>query len=146
LLRIGIPSLAVVFLLAGTAVPFQQQSNPCTAMNASKGSSSSARGRIYQAKKFECLPKGVGLEEIVSYGKTANRNVTVEKKLIEIKARCRNGKLVDAKNKEIRFFRVSCWGNPPADYLEIQQREHEELEKLQKRYTVIIMGCNPMMM
>ena len=93
--------------------------------------------------KFACLSKEVRLDETVSYGK-GNRRVTVEQKLVEMKARCRNGKLVDLKNREIRFFRPSCWGNPPPDYLEIQKRENEELAKLKRRYAVVVFACNPM--
>jgi len=94
--------------------------------------------------KFSCLPKDVQLDEVVTYGKGAKGNVTVEKRLLEMKAQCRNGKLVDAKRREIRFFRPSCWGNPPPDYLEIQQRENTELEKLKRTHTVIVFGCNRM--
>lgn len=94
-------------------------------------------------EKFRCLPKDVRLDQVVSYGR-GGRNVTVENQLIEMKARCRNSKLVDAKRREIRFFRQSCWGNPPENYLEIQQREAEELAKLQRRYRVIVFRCNPM--
>ena len=94
--------------------------------------------------RFDCLPKDVGLNDVVSYARTSKGNVTVEKKLIQMKAQCRQGKLVDAKRREIRFFRPSCWGNPPADYLEIQQRENAELQKLKATYTVIVFGCSPM--
>src|SRR5207245_8650190 len=94
--------------------------------------------------KFNCLPKDVHADEVVSYGPKGRSNVTVEKKLTEMKARCRSGKLVDAKGREVRFFRRSCWGNPPPDYLEIQKRENEELDKLKRRYTVVVFGCNPM--
>jgi hypothetical protein len=61
-----------------------------------------------------------------------------------MKARCHRGKLVDSRGREIRFFRVSCWGNPPEDYQEIRKRENEELARLKKGYTVIVFGCNPM--
>ncbi len=128
-------------LLTGTAVSHWPSTG--TFASASASSSSSAR-RVRSVGKFDCLPKDISLDQIVTYGRTANQNITVKKKLIQIKARCRNGKLVDAKNKEIRFFRISCWGNPPADYLEIEQREQEELEELQRHYTVIVMGCNPL--
>ena len=84
------------------------------------------------------------LDEVVTYGKSAKANVTVEKRLIEMRGQCRNGKLVDSRRREIRFFRPSCWGNPPPDYLEIQQREHAELEKLKRTYAVIAFGCNRM--
>jgi hypothetical protein len=59
-------------------------------------------------------------------------------------ARCRKGKLLDRKGREIRFFHVSCWGNPPPDYLEIQQQEKAKLVKLKRRYTVIVLGCDPL--
>jgi hypothetical protein len=95
-------------------------------------------------EQIRCLPKDVRLDQVVSYGR-GGRNITVESKLKEMRARCRKGKLVDAKHREIRFFRESCWGNPPADYLEIQQRKTEELAKLKRRYRVIVFSCNPMM-
>jgi len=101
-------------------------------------------GGVSAGKNFSCLPKDVRADEAVSYGIKGKSVLTVEKKLAEMKARCRRGKLVDARGRKIRFFRSSCWGNPPADYLEIRQRENEELTKLKKRYTVIVFGCNPM--
>jgi hypothetical protein len=97
-----------------------------------------------QKSKFNCLPKDVRLDDVVTHRKTTKGNVTVEKTLIQMKAQCRNRKLVDAKRREIRFFRPSCWGNPPADYLEIQQRENSALQKLKRTYAVIVFGCDPM--
>ena len=96
------------------------------------------------SKNFSCLPKDVRADEVVSYDVEGKSILTVKKKLIELRARCRRGKLVDAKGREIRFFRISCWGNPPEDYLEIQKREGEELAELKKHYSVIVFGCNPM--
>ena len=65
-------------------------------------------------------------------------------KLIELKARCKSGRLVDAAGKQIYFYRLKgCWGNPPVDYQEILDQQGKELEKLRKRYTVIEMTCNP---
>lgn len=101
-------------------------------------------GGVSPAKNFSCLPKDVRADEAVSYGMKGKSILTVEQKLAEMKARCRRGRLVDARGREIRFFRSSCWGNPPADYQEIQQRKNAELAKLKKRYTVIVFGCNPM--
>jgi hypothetical protein len=96
------------------------------------------------APKFTCLPKGVRLDEVVAIERGDRPGITVERELINMKARCRNGRLVDAKRREIRFFRVSCWGNPPENYLEIQQRESKELARLKRRYRVIVFGCNRM--
>lgn len=95
------------------------------------------------SSRFPCLPKDVQPNQLVA-GATARKPGTLEKKLVSIGARCRKGKLVDAKGRGVRFFRISCWGNPPEDYQEIQRRESAELEKLKKRYTVIVFGCNPM--
>jgi hypothetical protein len=94
-----------------------------------------------------CLPKGIKPTDIVSsqlVGSTQTlKKTTVEQKLIELKASCEKGKLVDAAGREIRFYRLEgCWGNPPADYQEILQKQSEELEKLRKQYTVIEMTCN----
>ena len=99
--------------------------------------------RKAHSTRINCLPPGTSLEEVVSSG-PKGQTVTVQKRLSQLKARCRNNRLLDVKGREIRFHRPSCWGNPPADYQEIQQREDEELRKLQKRYTVIVFGCNPM--
>ena len=96
-----------------------------------------------QAAQFECLPDDVTLKTVATYSLKAERDVTVKDKLIELKATCENGKLVDDHHKEIRFFRLQCWGNPPADYQERQQQQQEELKKLEKKYTVVVMGCNP---
>jgi hypothetical protein len=96
-----------------------------------------------------CLPDGIQSADVVSTG-TAKPGVggkvvtvTVAQKLRELRARCRRGKLVDAKGTEIRFYQlIGCWGNPPDDYQEQLERQAKELAKLRKRYRVIEMTCN----
>ena len=102
------------------------------------------------SKTAQCLPTDVSATDIVSaapVGTTASpkiRHVTVAAKLKEVGARCRRGKLVDARGKEIRFYRLQgCWGNPPEGYEEILAQQAKELEELRKRYRVIEMTCNP---
>jgi hypothetical protein len=119
---------AAFITLAGTVVAVREADSPAR-----------------RPDKFTCLPKDIRADETVSYGRKASQEITVAQKLREMKASCRNGKLVDAKGREIRFFRPSCWGNPPPDYLEIQERENKELANLKKRYTVVVFSCNPMM-
>ena len=81
---------------------------------------------------------------VSSGGITTVKTITVGQKLIELRAHCRRGKLVDAKGKEIRFYRLTgCWGTPPPDYLKIMQHQADELKELKKKYTVIEMTCNP---
>lgn len=94
-----------------------------------------------------CLPAGVQATDVVSShtvkpgGKVVT--VTVSQKLKALGARCRKGKLVDAKGTEIRFYQlVGCWGNPPDDYQEQLERQAKELAKLRKRYRVIEMTCD----
>jgi hypothetical protein len=86
----------------------------------------------------QCLPAGITLADVVS------RGLTVEGRLVQLKARCDSGQLVDASGKEIRFYPLKgCWGNPPADAQEILDRQRAELEQLSRRYTVIEMTCSP---
>ena len=94
-----------------------------------------------------CMPAGTQATDIVSSqavkpgGKVVT--VTVAQKLKALGARCRKGKLVDAKGTEIRFYQlVGCWGNPPDDYQEQLERQTRELTKLRKRYRVIEMTCD----
>jgi hypothetical protein len=98
------------------------------------------------SSKFDCLPEGFKSSDIVSYRqkqKGSDARVTIENRLIELKARCKEGRLVDGKGREIKFFRFACYGNPPSDYEEIAQKEHEEFDKLQKDYTVVVLECDP---
>ncbi|MGH9873731.1 MAG: hypothetical protein ACRD9S_14880 [Pyrinomonadaceae bacterium] len=105
------------------------------------------------AKVDSCLPAGIQSSDVVSSvvsrqaaksgvsGKVVT--VTVAQKLKELRARCRKGRLVDAKGTEIRFYQlVGCWGNPPDDYQEQLARQTRELAKLRRRYRVIEMTCD----
>jgi hypothetical protein len=99
---------------------------------------------------FACLPKGIQPTDVVNYRGPKpfihkdKQAITVEETLVRLKAYCKRGTLVDGSGKQIYFFRLQgCWGNPPADYQEILERQNSELTKLKKRYTVIEMTCNP---
>lgn len=94
---------------------------------------------------YDCLPTDVRLSDVVKYDRTGKANVTLAKTLISLGAKCRNGKLVNRKHREIKFFRLACWGYPPPNYLEIEQKQDEELRKLKRRYTVVVFGCNPIL-
>ena len=96
--------------------------------------------------QFDCLPEGYRSTDVVSYRnkhKDEDAHLTIEDKLLELKAHCKEGKLVDGKGTEIRFFRFACFGNPPSDYEELKQKELQELERLQRKYCVIVMECDP---
>ena len=102
------------------------------------------------AETVQCLPENVKPTDVVSTklaqndGATLVEKITVEQKLTELKANCKNGKLVDGAGTEIYFYKLTgCWGNPPRNYHEILERQQAELAKLRKQYTVIEMTCNP---
>jgi hypothetical protein len=95
------------------------------------------------SKQFDCLPNDVKPDDIVSYG---DKNISVQEKLVELNADCVGGRLVDGKKREIRFYRVACFGNPPHNYDEIRQREQEEMARLRQLCTVVVIQCNPMIM
>jgi hypothetical protein len=92
-----------------------------------------------------CLPPDVKADEFVSFAMNGKGGVTVQAKLKEIKAVCRQGKLYAPDAREIRFFRPACWGNPPMDADEIRAQEARQLAELQKCCHVIIFQCDPMM-
>ena len=103
------------------------------------------------AQTYGCLESGVKESDIAGtrivsskMSKTSVEKITVRDKLKEIGARCVRGKLIDGKGRQVRFyFLQGCWGNPPADYLEIMERQRKEIESLKRTYTVIEMTCNP---
>jgi hypothetical protein len=135
-------SLGALLLFGVIIIMAQQKSKRSGSDCPPSPSPTSAEGGE-QASAFDCLPDDIKLKDVVSYGIREGRDVTVQDKLVSIKAKCENGKLVDEDHKEIRFFRLQCWGNPPADYEERQQRQQEELKELEKKYKVIVMSCNP---
>lgn len=103
-----------------------------------------------RSQHYPCLPNEVKAEDIVRVVRLPStapegivKKITIRESLKNLKAKCIKGKLLDDKRKEIRFFRIEgCWGNPPADYLEIQGRQRQELATLKRKYTVIEMSCS----
>ena len=134
-------SLGVLVLFGGVIMAQQQSKSSGKECPPSSAQPNAASNE--QATQFDCLPDDITLKDVVTYTLEADKNVTVRDKLIEMKAKCEKGKLVDSHHKEIRFFRPDCWGNPPADYEERQQQQQERLKELEKKYTVIVMGCDP---
>jgi hypothetical protein len=94
-----------------------------------------------------CLPEGVKLNSEIleeSDGSTGakGRPKNVASKLAELRARCKNRKLVTRNGKEIRIVQlIGCWGNPPEDYQEQMNRQRRDIEELRKKYIVIQIPC-----
>ena len=102
------------------------------------------------AQTYPCLPSNVKEDSVVSTAQRASPTgqliidkTTVSQSLKKLSAKCVHGKLVDGKRRPIVFYYLQgCWGNPPADYLEIMNRQREELSRLKSKNTVIQMTCN----
>ena len=90
-----------------------------------------------------CLPDGIAATDVVEYGTSPKKNVTVAGKLTKLKAQCKGTQLFDRNMKEIRFFKKTCWGHPPPNYQELKAEERRNLELLQSRYLVIVIECDP---
>lgn len=99
------------------------------------------------ARIASCLPAEIDLDntvanEAVSAKQSPKMKPTVRTRLAQLKGRCSKGKLVDGKGRQIRFYHlIGCWGNPPADYLEMLDQQTREIKRLKKRYTVIQIRC-----
>lgn len=103
--------------------------------------------------KYDVLPPNITLEtEVLKEVKdrkgkiVATERTTVEKRLNELKARYKKGKLVDGKSREIRFFEPLCRG-VSAGFEEDQKAQKEkdaELAELKKKFTVVVLFCNPL--
>lgn len=102
-----------------------------------------------EAQCCQCLPKGIQRSTVVGFqGRPSKQRggkaITVADLLDSLKARCKRGKLLDAKGRPIYFFAMTgCWGNPPENYQQILDEQARKLAQLKKRYTVIEMTCNP---
>lgn len=104
------------------------------------------------SKNFDKLPDGVKLTDKVRTefkgedGETTYRIITVEEKLKEIGAKFDQGKLVDSKRKEIRFYKPPVRGASQGfeEDQKQQARDAEELKKLKEKFTVIILYINPL--
>ena len=107
-----------------------------------------AQPSAFAANSYKCLPAGISGSDVVTVleakaGDKAPRTVSVNRKLRELKAHCRRGKLVDGRGREIYFFKLEgCWGNPPENYQEVLAEQARKIAELKKRYTVIEMTCN----
>jgi hypothetical protein len=128
--------LSIVLLFGGLSAQTKSGTKPVTKKQES-------------AFNYGCLPSDITLETIVETKQTRSAtgamtlSETVSQRLKKMKARCKAGALIDRNGKQIRFYKLqSCWGNPPADYLEILDAEKDKLRLLKKKFTVIEIGCD----
>ena len=97
----------------------------------------------------QCLPKDVQPKMVIqeeatttSSDRKPSKPLSIEQKLDQLKAKCKDGKLVDQHDKEIRFLHLlGCWGNPPEDYQQQLDEQARKLQELKKKYTVIEVPC-----
>jgi hypothetical protein len=87
-----------------------------------------------------CLPAGVTLTTEFCpdrAGCSPEERTTVKRKLAELGARARGGKLYDSAGQEIVFHQVPSRGAPPPR--ELEEQERRQLEELRRKHTVVMM-------
>lgn len=95
-----------------------------------------------EAWRSEHLPADINPETKVRSG---NEITTVANKLNELNARFEDGNLIDGKGREIRLFSPLCRGvsQGPEEDEEARKAKEKELSELEKKFTVIILYCDP---
>jgi hypothetical protein len=104
---------------------------------------------VRSTRPLVCLPDGIKPDTVVTSERVRSERgvigkaITVSQMLMKLSARCKHGKLVDGKGRSIHFYRlIGCWGNPPADYQDLLEKQNRELNRLKKKYTVIEIPCS----
>ncbi len=100
--------------------------------------------------QLKCIPDDVNADDFAVVNgvptkakEPSEKRPTVKDQLNAIGARCLRQKLIDRRGRQVKFYLLKgCWGNPPADYLEILDRQRDELKRMRKRYTVIEISCD----
>jgi len=142
------------FWLLFVVFGLMQSSESCgkNSMRNSDASIKPTPSKTMEKKRFDRLPDNIETETPVEKaikndkGETISFEVTtVEKILNELKADYKNDKLVDGSGREIRFYERLCRGvsrGLEEDAQDLKEKENE-LAELKKRYTVIILYCDP---
>ncbi len=140
--------LILIIIFAFAMAQTNQNCDKKTMENANNKTAPTPQTKV----KYDRLPEKIKLDtevrkdtlndkgEVVSF-----EVVTVEERLNDLKARYEKNVLVDEKGKEIRFFEPLCRG-VSAGYEQDQadqKAKDDELKTLKKKYTVIILYCNP---
>ncbi len=143
--------MKLTFLIIFALLAFVQTNRHCeqkTMQNTNNQTSPTPKKQT----KYDRLPPNITLKTEVrkdvlnDKGETISSEImTVEKRLNELDARYEKDVLVDEKGREIRFFEPLCRGvsagfeQDQAD----QKAKNEELAELEKKYTVIVLYCDP---
>ena len=95
-----------------------------------------------------CLPADIDLARAVVVERPkvskeeSETRMTVGTRLAQLRARCKNGKLISSTGRQIRFVALlGCWGNPPENYQEMLAEQAKEIERLKKEFIVIQIPC-----
>lgn len=140
--------LIFIILFALTVAQTNQNCDKKTMETANNKAVPTPRKKV----KYDRLPEKITLDTEVrkdtlnAKGEVVSFEVqTVEKRLNELKARYKKNVLVDGKGKEIKFFEPLCRGVSAGyeqDHAD-QKAKDEELAELKKKFTVIVLYCNP---
>jgi hypothetical protein len=110
-------------------------------LSANVAQSRNKNRRVRRVGWSSCLPDSVKKLDNVASDSAATD--TVRATLDRLRARCEGKRLIDQEGREIRFVHLLCWGNPPADADEQTAAQQHEIADLRKRFTVILLRCDP---
>lgn len=140
--------MKIYFLIAFLVFGFVQTQKDCGKANNENQNKPAANKAMNSNKtektKFDDLPDGVKLTD-EAVNQATNEKTTVEKELNNVGAKYENGKLVDSKGKEIKFYKPPVRGASQGFEEDERQRklDERELMDLKEKYTVIILYVNP---
>ncbi len=105
-----------------------------------------------ETPKFDRLPDGIKPDTKIRKDTKNDKGevvtfevITAEQRLNELKAGYEGEKLVDSKGREIKFFEPLCRGVSQGfeEDEKARKEKEKELAELEKKYTVIVLYCDP---
>ena len=143
--------MKITFLIIFALLGFVQSNPNCDKKTMTETNTESAPTPPKQTV-YDRLPDNLTLDREVKNdvvdrnGKVVSSEITtIEKTLQNLKARYKNDRLVDAKGREIKFFFPFCQGVSMGyeEDRKAQEEKAKELAELKKKYTVIVIYCDP---
>ncbi|MGI8640715.1 MAG: hypothetical protein ACR2MG_12320 [Pyrinomonadaceae bacterium] len=148
--------MKICFLIIFAVFALAQVNDKCSRIKSQNSNepnvNNTMSNRNKETTKFDRLPGGIKSDTKIRKDTKNNKGevvsfevVTAEQKLNELKAKYDGDKLVDGKGREIKFFEPLCRGvSQGFEEDEKARKEKErELAGLEKKYTVIVLYCDP---
>ncbi|HYV34859.1 MAG TPA: hypothetical protein VE988_04085 [Gemmataceae bacterium] len=86
-----------------------------------------------------CLPPGLSLAYEFSDSANPRRGITVQEKLVQLGAYCKNGVIYDRTGKTVVFYHIMEYGFTQHNAPQIYAKQRKEIEALQRENTVVLL-------